>query len=377
MGLIKAAVNAVGGTLHDTWEDYIKCDSLDNNVLVAKVTTKTGVISNKSRIQVAPGQVALIFDSGKIVDATAEEGIYTFDSSTSPSLFAGQFGATFKEMWERFKYGGAVSKEQAVFYVNVKENIDNKFGSSSPMPYNDPTYRNIYIRYHGLYSFKITDPFMFVSNIAGNIGTEYTKEMLMNQANAEFINAFDVALSSCAKEGITFSSLPTEQLRLARHMNEALDEEWKKSRGMEIVSVAIEKITPDDESRTRIEQFDSAAMYGKSEFAAGRMVAATANAMENAASNANGAVTGFMGVGMMGNVTGGVGNAALEHVMAGDTKAPEAPVAQGPVCAKCGHPVTGKFCPECGTAVEQEKVCPKCGAKATGKFCSECGTKIE
>ena len=380
MGLIKAAVNAVGGTLRDTWEDYIKCDSLDNNVLVTKVTTKTGVISNKSRIQVSPGQVALIFDSGKIVDATAEEGIYTFDSSTSPSLFAGQFGETFKEMWERFKFGGAVSKEQAVFYVNVKENIDNKFGSSSPMPYNDPTYRNIYIRYHGLYSFKITDPFMFVSNIAGNIGTEYTKEMLMNQANAEFINAFDVALSSCAKEGITFSSLPTEQLRLARHMNEALDEDWKKSRGMEIVSVAIEKITPDDESRARIEQFDSAAMYGKSEFAAGRMVAATANAMENAASNANGAVTGFMGVGMMGNVTGGVGNNALEHVMNGDTNpAPVvgAAVTTGKTCPKCGKPAAGKFCSECGTEIPTEKVCPNCGKPVTGKFCSECGTKVE
>ena len=71
MGLIKAAVNAVGGTLRDTWEDYIKCDSLDNNVLVTKVTTKTGVISNKSRIQVSPGQVALIFDSGKILVLTS------------------------------------------------------------------------------------------------------------------------------------------------------------------------------------------------------------------------------------------------------------------------------------------------------------------
>ena len=138
MGLIKAAITSVSSTLHDQWEDYVSCDSLDNNTLVVKKTTKNGIISNKSRIQVAPGQVALIFDSGKILDATAEPGIYSFDTSTSPSLFAGDFGGMFKEMWERFKYGGATSKEQAVFYVNAKEIIDNKFGSSAAMPYPDP-----------------------------------------------------------------------------------------------------------------------------------------------------------------------------------------------------------------------------------------------
>ena len=374
MGLIKAAFNSIGGTLHDQWEDYIKCDSLGNDILVVKKTTDTGVISNKSRIQVSPGQVALIFDSGKIVDATAEEGIYSFDSSTSPSLFAGQFGGMFKEMWERFKFGGAVSKEQAVFFVNVKEILDNKFGSSSPMPYSDPVYRNIYIRYHGLYSFKISNPFMFVSNIAGNISDVYTKEMLMSQANAEFVNSFDVALASCAKEGITFSSLPLEQLRLARHMNEALDEEWKNHRGMEVVSVAIEKITPDEESRSRIEQFDTAAMYGSSEYAAGRMVAATAQAMESAASNEGGAATGFMGVGMM-NMAGNsmVGN-PLEYVKQNEEKKEVEANSQNK-CSNCGSIVTGRFCSECGTELKKDKFCTKCGAKVTGNFCSECGTK--
>lgn len=377
MGLIKAALTAASSTLHDQWEDYIKCDSLSNDVLVVKKTTDTGVISNKSRIQVSPGQVALIFDSGKIVDATAEEGIYTFDSSSSPSLFAGQFGEMFKEMWERFKFGGAAAKEQAIFFVNVKEILDNKFGSSSPMPYNDPTYRNIYIRYHGLYSFKICDPFMFVQNIAGNIQGEYTKEMLMNQANAEFINAFDVALSSCSKEGIVFSSLPSEQLRLARHMNEALDEEWKTRRGMEVVSVAIEKITPDDESRARIEKFDNAAMYGTQEYAAGRMVDATATAMENAASNANGAAAGFMGVGMMNNMVGGMGS-PLNYINKEEKKEePKVEAKAEKKCTKCGSVVEGKFCSNCGTPVETVKHCVKCGMEVKGNFCSNCGTKAE
>ena len=92
MGLIKEVIDAaksagkgaIGSTLADQWQDYIKCDSLSNDVLMVKMTTPTGQITSKSRIQVADGQVAIIFDSGKILDATAEAGIYTFDSSSSP-----------------------------------------------------------------------------------------------------------------------------------------------------------------------------------------------------------------------------------------------------------------------------------------------------
>ncbi len=378
MGLIKSAFTSVSSTLHDQWEDYISCESLNNDTLVVKKTTKNGVISNKSRIQVAPGQIALIFDSGKILDATAEEGIYTFDSSTSPSLFAGQFGGMFKEMWERFKFGGATSKEQAIFYINAKEIIDNKFGSATAMPYPDPEYKNIYIRYYGVYSFKISDPFAFFKNVVGNITDVYTKEELMEQANAEFVSALDVSLQACAGDGVVFSSLPSKQLLIAKHMNEALDETWKQLRGMEVISVAIEKITPDDESRERIQKFDNASMFGKSEYAAGRMVDATATAMENAASNANGAATGFMGLGMMNGAINS--NNPLEYVKQNEEKKEQEKkaLANGSSCPKCGSLENGNFCSKCGTKIEKkiQKYCSNCGEKVNGNFCSNCGTKV-
>ena len=89
MGLIKAAVSAVSGSLASQWKDYIKCDDMDMNTLMVKVSAKDGLISKDSAIQVNPGQIAVVFDSGKILDATAEEGQYTFDQSTTPTFFAG------------------------------------------------------------------------------------------------------------------------------------------------------------------------------------------------------------------------------------------------------------------------------------------------
>ena len=135
MGLIKAAVGAIGSTLHDQWKEAIRCEEMGNDILMMKKTTKNGVISNGSTIIVGQGQCAIIYDNGKVIDATAEEGVYTFDSSSTPSFFAGQFGAVFKEMWQRFTYNGASAKQQAVFFFNTKEIIDNKFGTAAPIPF--------------------------------------------------------------------------------------------------------------------------------------------------------------------------------------------------------------------------------------------------
>ena len=168
MGLIKAAVGAVGSTLHDQWKDYIKCDDLGQDILMKRVSTPNGIISNDSAIQVSPGQIAVIFESGKILDATAEEGIYTFDKSSSPTFFAGQFGAVFKEMWQRFTYNGATAKQQAVFFFNIKEIVDNKFGTPAPVPYQDwshpipnqmtgtVTPLRVSVKCFGKYTFKIS-----------------------------------------------------------------------------------------------------------------------------------------------------------------------------------------------------------------------------
>ena len=409
MGLIKAAAGAIGSTLSDQWEDYINCDSLDENTLVIRKSTKSGQISANSRIQVNPGQVAIIFDSGKILDATAEPGIYTFDGSTSPSLFAGQFVDTFKEAWQRFTYNGQAAKEQAVFYINTKNEITgNKFGSQTPVPYDDPVYRGIYIRYFGSYTFKISNPLLFFQNIVGNITDVYKKEQLMEQADAEFITALDSALGKCAVDGIKYNRLTVEQTKLANFMNEALDADWKQLRGIEVVKVALEKITPDDESRKRIQQFDNAAMYSQQEFAAGRMVEATAAAMEGAATNANGPAAGFMGLGMMNMTAQGMmgGQSPMAYITPSQPAAPAqpaptvpaqpapaapvaaavvAPTTEAPAinCPNCGTPSTGKFCMNCGTKIEAPapagpKKCPGCGADALegAKFCVECGTTL-
>ena len=372
MGLIKAALGAVGGTLHDQWKDYIRCEDLGNDILMKKVSTKNGIISKDSAIQVAPGQIAVIFDNGKILDATAEEGIYTFDQSSSPTFFAGQFGEVFKEMWTRFTYGGGVAKEQAVFFINAKEIIDNKFGTPAPVPFQDwshpipnqmtgvMTPLRVEVKCFGKYTFKVSDPATFMSQIAGT-SDEYHKEDLCEQMRSEVIGAFQNVLNELgnSQHKVPVLELPSATDEIKTTMDEKVFDQPIRNRGISIVGFVVESVTLDEESNKKIDNYE---LSSNSFMQQGTLVGSYGRAVQDAANNPNGAGTGFMGVGMMNMASGGMIGAATtgafqnkgvtaQDIGAGDASTPE------------GNGEVPNFCPKCGTPTNGANFCSKCGNK--------------
>lgn len=414
MGLIKSATEAVSGTLHDQWKDLVQCEDMGNDILMVKKTTETGQISKNSRIIVAPGQVAVIYDSGSILDATAEEGVYTFDKSSSPTFFAGQFGDVFKEMWQRFTFGGKPAKEQAIFYFNAKEIKDNKFGTGTPIPFQDwshpipnqmtgtMTPLRVQVRCYGTYTFRIADPATFMRNHAGTAET-VTKDEITEQMRSEVVAAFQNVLNELgtSKYKVPVLELPSNTDEIKEVMDEKVFDKPIRKRGLELEGFAVESVTLDDESSKKIDNYE---LSSNSYMQQGTLVGSYSDAVKDAANNANGAANGFMGIGMMNMASGGVvGGAAtgafnnkgysakdVEDPYEGKKSKKEEKEEDGVPCPKCGAIITGKFCEECGTArpVEEEpeeekeekkaaKFCSNCGAKVTGNFCTECGTKVE
>lgn len=396
MGLIRAAFSAVGSTLKDQWKEALRCEDMGNDVLMKKVTTPTGVISNKSAVIVGPGQCAIIYDNGRIVDASAEEGIYTFDSSSTPSLFAGQFGGMFKEMWQRFTFNGATAKEQAVYFFNIKEIIGNKFGTPNPVPYKDWGHpimnartnsyiaMSVKVKCFGTYTIQIEDPFVFMSKIAG-LSESYTKEQLAEQIRAEVIGSFSNVMNGLGsdKYKIEVLELPNKTDEIKAIMDEEVFDKPIRDRGIKIVSFVVESLTLDDESNTKIDNYE---IGGDAYQQQGVLTGSYAAAVKDAANNDGGAMNGFMGVGMMNMAGGGVfGGASSNAFNNAEPMKPNPEMAQGNSntagsvkCSNCGANVTGKFCSECGAPVEiSKKFCSNCGKEVSGKFCNNCGTKLE
>ena len=394
MGLIKAIAGAIGGTMRDQWLDLIKCDNMDMETLMVKQTTKTGQISKGSRILVAPGQVAVIYDSGAVLDATAEEGVYTFDESSSPSFFGGQFGPVFKEMWQRFTYGGTPAKEQAIFFFNAKEILDNKFGTATPIPFQDWSHAipnqmtgslspmGVNVRCYGKYTFKLDDVGVFMRIHAGT-GTVVKKKDIVEQMRSEVIAAFQNVLNEMgnSKHRVPVLELPSYTDEIKQVMDERVFDEPIRARGVKLVSFTVESVSLDEASQQKIDRYEysSNAMMQQ-----GKII----DVMQTAAGNEAGAGNAFIGLGMMNAGTGGMTGSVMQNAWNGQGQQQSydpygqqqgGGQPQGVPCPKCGTPITGKFCPECGTpapAPKAAKRCPKCGTETTGKFCPECGTPI-
>ncbi len=393
MGLIKAIAGAIGGTMKDQWLDLIKCDDMDMNTLMVKQTTKTGQISKGSRILVAPGQVAVIYDSGSVLDATAEEGVYTFDQSSSPSFFGGQFGPVFKEMWQRFTYGGTPAKEQAVFFFNAKEILDNKFGTATPIPFQDWSHAipnqmtgslspmGVNVRCYGKYTFKLDDVAVFMRIHAGTANV-VRKGDITEQMRSEVIAAFQNVLNEMgnSQHRVPVLELPSYTDEMKQVMDERVFDEPIRARGVKLVSFTVESVSLDDASQAKIDRYEYSS---NSMMQQGKII----DVMETAAGNEAGAGNAFIGLGMMNAGTGGMTGGAMQNAWNNqgqqanyDPYAPQGGAqAKGVPCPKCGTPITGKFCPECGTPAPAPKPmmkCPKCGTESNGKFCPECGTPM-
>ena len=399
MGLIKAGLGALGGTLADQWKEFFYCDALDMNTLVVKGQKRVSgrssntkgsdnIISNGSGIAVADGQCMIIVEQGKIVEVCAEPGQFTYDTSTEPSIFSGSLGKsileTFKTIGKRFTYGGDTGTDQRVYYFNTKEIMDNKFGTPSPIIFEVTNKRigmsrTVNVRCNGVYSYTISNPLLFYTKVCGNVEQAFTRDRIDSQMKTEFVSALQPAFGTLAEMELRPAQLPAKVNELKQAMNEALRQEWVESRGITVEKIALNPITLNDDDMKKIQDMEDSATMGSNAFMmAGRMTNATANAMETAAGNTAGAMTGFMGMGMAGGTMGGGFNAAQQFYNMGAQQQPAAPAANGWKCA-CGATATGKFCPECGAKKPEPKPTEgwkcACGATVTGNFCPDCGAK--
>lgn len=383
MGIIKAAVNAVGGAVSDQWLRAIEPDGMDDQTVFVKGVNPEGkdVIANGSVIHVYDNQFMLLVDGGKIIDYTAEPGYFKVDNSSMPSLFSGTFQDLLNDTFERFKFGGGTPQNQQVYYINLQEIKGIRFGTRNPVNYFDSFYNaELFLRAHGTYSIKVTDPLKFYAEAVPRNRSRVGIDDINEQYLSEFLDALQSSINQMSADGIRISYVASKSRELSRYMADALDEDWRQTRGMEIQSVGLASISYDEESQKLINMRNKGAMMADPSIREGYVQASVARGLESAGSNAAGSMAGFMGMGMGMQAGGGFMGAAsaanmeqmkLQHESAAKTE----PSREGVVWrCDCGHENTGNFCSECGKPRPRPGVwrC-ECGHENTGKFCSECG----
>lgn len=378
MGLIKAAIDATRTSIGDQFKEFVTCPSIEKDVIIQRglvnhgndnKTFSEGVISNGSGIEVPQGMAMMIIDNGKIVEFTADPGLFKYDTSSEPSVFTGGLGKgiidTIKTIGSRITYGGQPAKDQRVYYVNIKTISGFPFGSQQPEIIQDPVYESVEITYNGEYSIKVNDPVILINEIIGSnpkdtlTYNDIFSQEGSNQLKTKFTQKVSEAIASIMiDKNVSFRQVQKYKSEVTDTMNDLLDEDWGQKYGIIVQDVSL-NINASQESKQKIMEMDSkisetrrmGEVYGNN--MTGTMAAATGEAMKEAAGNANGALAGFVGLGAVQNAGGSVLGTVIqnENNKVAETETAPAGNTAGATsfCSNCGSPVNGgNFCTNCG-----------------------------
>ena len=407
-GAINAGLGAAGNVLANQWKEFIYCDSIPDDTLMVKgrkqVTGKSSntkgednVITNGSGIVVNDGQCMIIVENGKVIEVCAEPGKFTYDTSLAPSIFAGSFGQSlidsFKMLGQQFTYGGQAGNDQRVYYFNTKVIMGNKYGTPAPVPFRLVDSKifldlDITIRLNAIYSYRLVDPLLFYTKIAGNVKDTFKAADIEQQLKSEISGKLNTALGKLSAMEIRYNELPLHTEEMSEALKEQLHQKWVVEKGIELVSFDVNSANTTEENEKLIRDAQAEARYQHAGLAGAGLVAAQKQAMVDAANNPNGALNGMIGVGAITGGFGGNGGAsntinalfaqqAQQDQMAAQQAAQQqaAAAAANTWKCECGVDNTGNFCTACG----KPKPAPagvwkcECGAENTGNFCPTCG----
>ena len=379
MGIVKAAVQSAKSGLADQWLEAIEPADMGQHTLMTggrKMNRRSqnrrgskNVITDGSVIHVYENQFMILTDGGKVIDYTGESGYYTVSNSSAPSLFNGDLSEAIEESFDRIRYGGQTPTAQKVYYINLQEIRGIKFGTRVPVNYFDTFYNaELFLRAHGTYSIRITDPLKFYGQVVPRNADQLEVADINDQFLSEFLEAFSSSINQMSADGERISFAASKGSSLGKYMAEALDDQWRNDRGVEIANVGIASISYDETSQKLINMRNEGAMLSDPVIREGYVQGSVARGMESAGSNSSGAMAGFMGMNM-GMQSGG---SVIGAASAANTR--QALEQQGNTwTCSCGAVNTGNFCTQCGLAAPAAGWTCSCGSVNTGNFCPNCG----
>lgn len=339
MGLIRAAIGALGGTLADQWIDFFTVPSgISQTAAVFPAVLKgvnagrgsntkasPGIITNGSRLVIPEGYGLMTFQDGELTSLVTSPGAYIWDSESldSQSIFIDGdiLSLLIGQSWNRFKYGGRPSSQQLALFVSLKELPNNRFGTQNTI-YWDDAYLNAQVgaTTRGTYTLKIVDPVLFTRNFLpasflqnGEIfdfldPDNEVANQLFNEVVASIAPAFSIYTNDPEK-GNRISSIQRDSIGLSASLSQAVEEafQWKAERGLTIAKVAILGIDYDEQTRTLL------ATVQRADALSGSRGNINLQAAVAAGFEAAGSVDGAAGILGLGIAAGGVGIESLQQ----------------------------------------------------------------
>ena len=355
-------------------------DSQDTMVYMYPIEDQE--IQHGAQLIVRPGQAAVFVEKGQIADVFGP-GTHKLETENLPVL--GNL--------KGWAFGFKSPFKSDIFFVNMKEMLENKWGTPGPIWIPDPQFGQVQVRAFGTYTFSITDAKKFIE-VVSSTNKKYTKDIINAQLKEYIINHFSDAIGTL---NVTVAQIASWYNEISAQMIQDVGESFRGF-GLSLNTFTIGNISLPEELEKSLRELTDMNIRGSvsgdrlSKIQALRQLDIMEKSTEN--DGLNTMIQGGMGLGMgvhmgrafsegmTGNMSQGMSNDIVQAAATASQKV-SVDIAHK-TCQNCGHSVdkNAKFCNECGTKIEmvkpKVKFCTECGMKVEEgtKFCNECGTKL-
>ncbi len=315
--------------------DVIEWTNSDRDTMVYKYDMHGKEIMMGAQLTVREGQTAIFVNEGQLADVF-QPGRYELQTSNMPIMTALQ----------SWKFGFNSPFKADVYFVNMTQFLDRKWGTANPVMMRDTEFGMIRLRAFGIYSFRVTDPATFLKEVFGTASL-YSTDGVEGQIKRTLVSGLSDAI---AESKIPALDLAANYDELGNYALQAINPKLA-GLGLRLVSFVIENISLPEEVEKAMDRRTSMGVVGDlnryTQYQA-------AEAMREAANNPGGTTGAGVGMGA-GMAMGQMFAQAMGQQQTAAAQPAAAPAAQQ----------GGKFCTECGTRLPD-------GAK----FCSNCGNKV-
>jgi membrane protease subunit (stomatin/prohibitin family) len=306
-------------------------------------------IENGGKLTVSESQMAAFVNEGTIADVFGP-GLHTLNTRNLPLLT------------DLMNWGKAFESpfKSEVYFFSTRLQIDQKWGTATPITIRDKEFGAIRLRCYGIYSYRITDPRVFFNQISGTRDS-YLAADLEGQLRDTIVGCMT---ESFATSDLSFLDMAANHSVLGDKIAGQIKPAFS-ALGLGLDKFVVENVSLPEELQKVFDQRVGMNMVGD----LGRYTLyAAAESLDLSAANTSGAAGMGMGLGAGAAVAQVLSNALKPSMGAPAAQPPAAaPVLIGaPESAETvtaySYPEGSKFCIECGKPIPQR-----------AKFCAECG----
>lgn len=335
--------------------DVIEWKDSSNNTMVYRYESDGKEIMMGAQLTVRESQVAVFVNEGKIADVF-QPGRYELSTQNMPIMTA----------LKSWKYGFNSPFKAEVYFINTRQFLDLKWGTSNPVMMRDTDFGMIRLRAFGIYSFRVQDPVAFLREVFGT-SELFTTEGVEGQVKRTIVSSLSDAL---AQSKIPALDLAANYDELGQFMLNAITPKIAPL-GLKLDSFVIENISLPEEVEKAMDRRTSMGVVGDmNRYAQFQSAEAIREAANNPAGGGASLGAG-MGAGM-----------AMGQMMQNAFQQPQQPAQQQATvpCVSCAQPIApgSRFCPQCGAPQQKaEPACKECHQPiaAGAKFCPNCGAQ--